>query len=67
MTTTSTEARLLGLTPRQYTRVMEQAKLDAQRLRREAVLDAGDRALAWLHRAVASLRPRRKVQGSVVA
>ena len=34
-----TETRLLGLTPRQYTLLMEQARLEARRLRREAMRD----------------------------
>ena len=51
-----TETRLLGLTPRQYALLMEQAKLDAQRLRREAMRDFADAIGARLLRTVAALQ-----------
>ena len=51
-----TETLLLGLTPRQYTALMAQARLDAQRLRREAMREATDAFGDRLLRAVAALQ-----------
>jgi len=52
-----TETRLLGLNPAQYTRLKERSRLDAARLRREAIAEAFARAFAALRRAFAASRP----------
>jgi len=56
--TTPTEIRLLGLTPEQYTQLMEQARRDAVRLRREAIAGFGQAVAASARAALAALRRR---------
>jgi hypothetical protein len=46
----SVETRLLGLTPQQYRRLVDQARRDAPRLRREALHRLALAAAAWLRR-----------------
>lgn len=56
--TMPTETRLLGLTPEQYTQLMEQAQRDAVRLRREAIAGLGLAVAAGVRAALAALRRR---------
>jgi hypothetical protein len=56
--TMPTEIRLLGLTPEQYTQLMEQAQRDAVRLRGEAIAGFGLAIASGARAALAALRRR---------
>jgi hypothetical protein len=53
-----TETRLLGLTPEQYTHLMERARRDARRLRSEAMHELAHDAAAAVARLGAALQRR---------
>lgn len=52
------ETRLLGISPEQYTRRVEQAHREARRLRSEAMRDFARSIAAQAQRFLAALRPR---------
>jgi hypothetical protein len=58
MRTIATETRLLGLTPEQYARRVERAKVDALRLRREAMREAAHAITSWWRTTAARRRGR---------